>query len=285
MARHAVGHHPEWRRSVATPEEKGLTAESVCFKSEDGLCIHGSWLPASAPARGVIVLAHGQGGNRSHMLPRAAFLVHAGYHVLAIDLRAHGESEGNYMTPGFAEARDVLGAAHFARRREKNLPIVLMGYSYGAVAVLHAGAQGEGVSAVIADAAFVSAREVMHRIAKTARADPKTPAATKVALGLVKWPGVLWLAGAEFYLLTSEDINGPHVNAIHAAPRIKAPAVLLIAGEKDAIAPPCNSRRLYDALGTARKELRVIPDATHDTYTAQTAKDYEPVVLEFLSGL
>ena len=97
----AIGKHPEWRKIEATPTELGLNAEFVRFESTDGIALRAWWIPAANGKNTDVVLAHGQSGNRSDMLGRAAFLVSAGYNVLAIDLRGHGESEGHYMTPGF----------------------------------------------------------------------------------------------------------------------------------------------------------------------------------------
>jgi pimeloyl-ACP methyl ester carboxylesterase len=50
------------------------------------------------------------------MLPRASFLVRDGYNVLAVDLRGPGESAAQYTSPGYLEARDILGAIQYKSR-------------------------------------------------------------------------------------------------------------------------------------------------------------------------
>ncbi len=177
-----IGHHPEWRKLAGLPEDEGMTADLVRFRSLDGLTLTGWWVSGKGDPQATIVLVHGMAGNRSHMLGRAKFLVDASHNVLAIDLRAHGDSEGNYMTPGYKEADDVLAAVQFLRAApfigravhspsrgdsgeegEYGQRIVLFGYSYGAVAVLHAASRCSQVAAVIADAPFISYTDVMHR--------------------------------------------------------------------------------------------------------------------------
>ncbi len=125
----AIGNHAEWRRMVGSPADYGLHSEVVTFLSTDGILLKAWWLPAQAPAeppgqapaqaasRPNVILAHGRDENRSGMLPRAAFLVRNGYNVLDVDLRDHGESQGNYITPGYLEALDILGGAAYLRRR------------------------------------------------------------------------------------------------------------------------------------------------------------------------
>jgi pimeloyl-ACP methyl ester carboxylesterase len=282
LTNHAVGNHPEWRKLNATPEERGLPAEKVSFTSTDGIKLAGWWLHTEGESRAMVILAHGQGGNRSHMLGRAAFLVRAGYDVLAIDLRAHGESEGGYMTPGYMEAQDVLGAAAHVRERSPDRPIVLMGYSYGAVAVLHAAAQSNVPAAVVADAPFMSARDAMHRLADELAKDKSVPWTTRAAVGMVKWPGILELAAIEFYLRTGVSISPKRMDAIRAVPKIHEAPILFLAGEDDPIAPAANVRRLHDASRSRSKSYVLLPKATHNTYTDKTKGEYESAVLGFL---
>jgi len=282
LTNQAIGHHLEWRKIVAEPEESGLQSELIRFTSTDRLVLTAWWLAADGAAKGTVVLAHGQGGNRSDMLGRAAFLVHAGYNVLAIDLRAHGESDGNYMTPGFKEAEDVLSAVAYVRGRGEVGPIVLLGYSYGAVAVLHAASRSTETSAVVADAAFISQKELMHRVADYVRNNPQASWVARLGIGMVKWPGVLWLCGVEFYLRTGVNLNSTKVDAIEAVGAIRTTPVLFLAGESDPIAPAANTERMFEATLSPRKRIIVLPKATHSTYTTETKDAYEAAVLDFL---
>ncbi len=282
MTNYAVGHHPEWRKLIAAPEDYGLQGETVHFASKDGLGLTGWWLEGNGSARGTVVLAHGMGGNRSHILRRAALCVRNGYNVLAIDLRGHGESEGNYMTPGYKEALDVLGAVDYVRQRGEAGRIVLFGYSYGAVAVLHAAARSSEPSAVIADAAFVLS-DMLDRVIELMANDPKTPFWTKVGIGLMKWPGVRLLPRLEFYLRTGVDMNPKEAEATRAVERITDTPVLFLAGEHDPIAPPEIVQQLYEGTPTTEKAVVILSGATHRTLSDATQDQYEMAVIDFLN--
>lgn len=138
-----TGNHTYWRYFSAYPADFGLTAEDVSFPSPDGIPLKAWNIRAPGESRGTVVVVHGSNGNRSEMLSRAAFLVRRHYDALLIDLRDHGESGGNYASPGF-----------------------IMGHSYGAVAALYAAAQSPQLATVIADGALISFESMVHRATK-----------------------------------------------------------------------------------------------------------------------
>lgn len=111
------GDHPRWRGMNRGPADFGLRSETVSFDSKDGIPLKAWWLPASGTPRGAVIIAHGIDHTRQVMLPRAAFLVRGDYDVLAVDLRGHGESRGNIVSPGLLEARDILGALRYISGR------------------------------------------------------------------------------------------------------------------------------------------------------------------------
>jgi fermentation-respiration switch protein FrsA (DUF1100 family) len=118
-----------------TPEQIGIVAEEVFLETEDGVRIHAFYLPAPGATRAILYL-HGNAGNASHRLPIGALLAGLGAHVLLLDYRGYGRSEGRPDEPGvYADARAGLG--HLTLQR--GLPerrVVLFGSSLGgAVAV------------------------------------------------------------------------------------------------------------------------------------------------------
>ncbi|MBI5710376.1 MAG: alpha/beta fold hydrolase, partial [Candidatus Eisenbacteria bacterium] len=258
--------------------------EEVRFSARDGVPLAAWWNPAPAPARGVVVLAHGRESNRAGMLPRARFLVRSGFDVLDLDLRLHGGSGGSYMTPGYFEARDVLGAVDWLERRGARGPVVLLGHSYGAVAVLHAAAQSPRVAAVIADAAFIHPVDMMGRSAASVRRDPGTPLPLRLALALYRAPFLDRVANWVFRLRTGAWFTNGDAAALAAVRKLHAPAVLFLAGELDPIAPPADARRLLDETAAPLKRLMVLPGATHATYgTARAA--WQNAALAFLDSV
>ncbi len=157
------GDHPRWRGMNRGPADFGLLSETVSFDSTDGIPLKAWWLPASGTPRAAVIIAHGIDHTRQVMLPRAAFLVHGGYDVLAIDLRGHGESGGSIVSPGLLEARDILGALRYIRSRGNNEPVALLGISYGAAASLIAAAESPEIAAVISDSSFLTGKDALGR--------------------------------------------------------------------------------------------------------------------------
>ena len=117
---------------MKTPADYGLVYEDVSLKTADGLTLQGWYLPGENGA--AIILMHGLGGNRISLLGVAESLVEAGYSALIFDLRAHGESEGEFVPYGGPEAEDVKTAVSYLQTRPEVDPerIGSLGWSLGA---------------------------------------------------------------------------------------------------------------------------------------------------------
>ena len=95
-------------------------------------------------AIGTILICHGYLGCKrdaiglKHLFPL--------YNVMVFDFRAHGElTDGQLSTIGRDEALDVMGAAKFIKSDPamQNKPVMVFGYSMGAVASIEAQSQDE----------------------------------------------------------------------------------------------------------------------------------------------
>ena len=286
-----VGHFaPSFK---ATPADYGLRAEAISFRSLDGIELKGWWIPAQgSPAvghgtvLGTVVLAHGNGGNRSSMLARAAFLARNGYNAFPIDLRAHGESAGNYMTPGYLEALDILGAVEAAKRQGQKGKFVVLGHSYGARAALWAAAQSKEISAVIADSGFVSIYGSLHREAARVGTDPNASFWEKVGLRMANsLSGSSWARAfmeTAYHWRTGARLPSQFDDVTPAILEIGNRPILFIVGENDHIAPREDSQHMYDVAQSPMKGILLVPDADHNsTFTAQPDV-YRTRVLDFL---
>jgi uncharacterized protein len=147
----APSHQPQ----KLTPTEAGLDYREVKIQSTDRLELAGWWVPGNDPARAV-VLVSGIEGDKSdrHVVETAPVYAGAGYGVLMIDLRAQGSSEGERVTMGYKEVRDVRGALLWLNERGfAPGEVVLHGFSLGGATVLRAAPQS-GVAAVVEESAY-----------------------------------------------------------------------------------------------------------------------------------
>jgi fermentation-respiration switch protein FrsA (DUF1100 family) len=140
------------------PAQLGLEGEDVFPVTEDGVRLHAFFLPSPGATRALLFL-HGNAGNASHRLPNAAELVRLGTHVLLLDYRGYGASEGSPSEAGvYADAR--AGLAYLLESR--GLPesrIVVFGRSLGGAVAIDL-VRGRRVAGLILESTFTNASDV-----------------------------------------------------------------------------------------------------------------------------
>lgn len=275
------GDHSRWRGMNRGPADFGLRSETVSFNSTDGIPLKAWWLPASGTPRGAVIIAHGIDHTRQVMLPRATFLVRGGYDVLTPDLRCHGESGGTIASPGFLEARDILGAIRYIRSRANSEQIAVLGLSYGAVASLIATAESPDIVAVISDGAFPTGRQLSQDISRHYLDDPRTNFLVRVPFLLASAPGAARATALVYYIRSGIYLGPQLLSVIPYASHIRVP-VLLISGGADWIVPTERARQILSAIPSDEKELVAIPGAHHDTTYSTAPELYSSTVLNFL---
>ncbi|MCX6026554.1 MAG: alpha/beta fold hydrolase [Chloroflexi bacterium] len=137
---------PNERRS---PAEFGLTFEEIGFPARDGVGLRGWWIPAPGSARTVIFL-HGQGGSMDPDVQYAPALHAAGFNVLMFDFRAHGRSQGDFVSVGYLERQDVLGALDWLAQRGQDR-VGLLGFSMGGAVAMLTAPIAPQVRAIVSD--------------------------------------------------------------------------------------------------------------------------------------
>lgn len=241
--------------------------ERVSITSGDGLKLLGRYYRGSDGAP-VVIGFHGYRGTPSRDFSGGTQLyLGEGFHLLMIEERAHGNSEGHTITFGVKERYDCLAWIDYAVQRfGPDTPIVLAGISMGAATVLMASGLElpPSVKGVLADAPFTSPKAIIRKVC----GDVHVPA------GLA-YP-FLWLGARLFggFGLTDAD-------AAEAVKRTKVP-ILLIHGEDDRFVP-CDMGREIAAANPAMVELHTFPEAGHGLSFLVDRPRYERIVRDFFA--
>jgi uncharacterized protein len=110
--------------------------QTVWLTTNDSLKLEGWYIPVDS-AKGTVCMFHGHGGKKSGNNKEAEEFRKMGYNTFQLDLRAHGNSQGNTTTIGVEESEDVKLAYEYIKAKgEKN--IVLWGISMGASTITKA---------------------------------------------------------------------------------------------------------------------------------------------------
>ncbi len=116
-----------------------LVVERSSFSSKDGQRLAGyHYFKSDQPVNGVVVLSHGLGcGGQNSFMPFADYFTSNGYLVFAYDATGNGESEGDSVRGLPQGIVDLDFALRYVKSldRYKDLPVVLLGHSWGAYSV------------------------------------------------------------------------------------------------------------------------------------------------------
>ncbi|MFL6215785.1 MAG: alpha/beta hydrolase [Blastocatellia bacterium] len=250
-------------------KHRGIQFEDVTFASFDNTRLYGWWMETGKAAPTIVVL-HGVKKNRTDVLRAALALCEAGFNVLVFDGRAHGSSEGRFVTYGFFERRDVESAIDWlvAHKQVDRRRIGLAGESMGAAIALQVAAQNEWIRAVWADSPFASLRRVSAEFLERVTRLP----------GSLLNP-VVWTTMQVANYRGKFDVLA--VDPLALAAKIKCP-VYLVHGTADQLIATTHSQNIHDALGGER-HLWLIEGARHARGARYARSDYAQRLVGFFT--
>lgn len=248
------------------PDNLGLKYEDVSFSSRDGLTLRGWWLEAGDSSR-VVVMMHGANGHRADpgikMLDIAREMVNAGYNVLMFDLRGHGQSEGEHVSLGYYEQRDLLGAIDYVKQRGMS-KICVIGFSMGAATALMTAANCKQIDAIVADSSFAYLADIV---------EPQFSKRSSLPKFFI--PLILFVAKK----IHGIDLSIP--KPVDAVRQFTTPPILIIHGGQDNTVPVEHASILARASCNPNTRLWIVPEAEHVGSHRARPKEYITQVLSF----
>jgi fermentation-respiration switch protein FrsA (DUF1100 family) len=220
------------REHEVTPAGLGLPYEDVWLAAEDGVRIHGWYLPVRE-ARWVTLVSHGNAGNVSHRLDRALLLQsRLRSSVFLYDYRGYGASQGSPDEAG--TYRDARAAYRYLveQKHVRADELVLFGESLGSAIALELALE-RPAAALVLEAPFTSVPDVARRTIFA----PLAPFVRTRYESLARIPG------------------------------LRMP-LLVMQGDRDEVIPPALGRRLFDAAPEPKRYYAIRGAGHNDTYLA-----------------
>lgn len=216
--------------------------------------------------RGTVILLHGYDGCALQMVPYAQLYMQLGYNVLLPNWENHADSEGDQITLGHQEQRDLrLWMDEALRLFPGKGPLILHGVSMGAATAMLCSCD-QRVSAVVEDCGY---SDIMGQL----RFECTNKNVTKA---VPFWMNLANRRKLGWWL--------HRIRPIMQVRRSKVP-MLFIHGENDKKVPHYMLQRLYDAHRRGPRTLWSVPGAGHTRSLSTDPEGYRQHITDFLASL
>ncbi|MGH7318396.1 MAG: alpha/beta hydrolase [Candidatus Rokuibacteriota bacterium] len=214
------------RRLEGTPRDGGLVYRDVRVTSDDGVPLHGWYVPGRRQV--TLLWCHGNAGNISHRVHNLR-LIHErlGVGVLLFDYRGYGQSDGVPSEAG--TYRDARAFRAWLRGLDAAGPVVYFGRSLGAAVATHLATE-DAPTALILETPFTSVQTMANRT----------------------------IPGAGYLFRTRYDTLG-RIAALRTP-------LLILHGDADEVVPFDEGRAIFEAAREPKTFFRISHARHNDTY-------------------
>ncbi|MGN0612871.1 MAG: alpha/beta hydrolase [Porcipelethomonas sp.] len=261
----------EYKKLMVPAREwiEGQKTELVHITARDGIKLKAVYIPAEQPSGKIVIGFHGYTSKGMNDFPsHAQFFNSLGFDVLIPDLRAHGDSEGDYVGFGILDRYDCLEWIRYINKRfDGGKKILLHGTSMGGTTVLMTSGFEEvqkSVTAIIADCAFTSPYEIFVHVLKKDYHLPPFP--------IMNINDKMCLSKAGYSFNEYSTIEALKTNKI---------PVLFIHGKDDKFVPTWMTEKNYET-AVCEKQLLWVEGAGHGSSVYENKPLYEKTEAEFV---
>lgn len=219
----------EWVINARTPRR-------IQVRSDDGTALAGRMIPGTKRLRPWVLMLHDFGGSWRDSLAFSRIYAAHDCNIMLVDMRAHGESEGEWTGSGWLDRRDVIAwCSWIIARTGEETQIIIHGIGMGATAALFAAEEKDfpiQVRAIVSDSAYT---------------DTWNATALRFGKGFAKPQPMLDL----YRIILKKSKGGYDLGTGNILPSIQniSTPLFIMHGEKDACTPPYMGMYLAKAAG------------------------------------
>jgi alpha-beta hydrolase superfamily lysophospholipase len=237
---------------------------NVTLRTSKNISVDTWYSKVDTASKGTVILFHGLMSNKEQMLNEGYEFRNWGYNILLVDVRGHGNSDGNITTIGYRESEEVkLAYDHIRQTGEKN--IFLWGTSMGAVEIIKAVSDYQlSPSGIIIEMPFLSLQSHLKGRARM--------------LGFPEQPFAFLTT---FWIGKERGFNGFGFKTDGYAKNVSCPALVQY-GEKDALVIRSETDAIYQAITSADKKLVIYENVGHESFLQKDPARWKKEVNNFL---
>ena len=232
----------------------------------DGLNLYGQYINLNNDKCAFIV----QGRTESLLYSYYYADVYAknGYNILVIDTRAHGLSDGKYVTAGVKEYEDIIVWIDLIKQRYGIESFLLHGVCIGAASAIYAYCATKGdspIKKIVTDGLYTNYYEMFRNH----------------IINFNK-PVLFFIYLTFFYarVVTGGDVLNKtpykHMKDVDLP-------ILFLWSDKDVFATPDKSLELFEACASKQKEMRFFPKGNHSYVRYYNTEEYDRTIEEFIN--
>jgi alpha-beta hydrolase superfamily lysophospholipase len=247
------------------PSSLGMKYDNFNVKTMDGLTLSGWYVRSEDEGANTLLILHDLSESKINYINFIKQMNDRGLNVCAVDMRAHGNSEGGEFIPGAVVLSDVKIIFDSLLKKPETNHIAVFGVGTGsAIALQDASVDGRS-DALILQSPFANFSDYVENYSKR------------------KWGKMSFILHIVLereledrlqYELTDLDLS-------EIAKYVKTPT-LFICGSNDEITPPSNSYAIYDSSGADKKNLILVKNATHRMIEENGGEEYYNKIAEFI---
>ncbi len=249
---------------------ENVCCEEIHITTEDNENLYAKIFKQQQESNLWVVIVHGYTVTSDDIQDVTYEYYQRGYNVITPDLRAHGNSTGEYITLGEKDGQDLVEWTNYINENYEHANIVLHGFSMGAATVMLAAGHKclpENVFAIIEDSGYTTAQQMLKE-------------QVVYRFNLPSFPMVLF-ASIVAKLKVNVDLYEP--KPIKALQNATVP-ILFIHGDEDIFVLPYMQVELYNSYD-GPKDIYIIEGAGHIAGRFIEPETYYNRVFEFLGSV